>query len=90
MSTNMSHENRVRRSARRKGCLLRKSRSRDPQAKGYRLYVLVGDCRGNRLPGAQAPILAFARGEGMTLADAEEAVRRLFNQKRSLCLCLSS
>ena len=45
MSTNMSHENRVRRSARRKGCLLRRSRSRDLQAQGYRLCYWGVDTR---------------------------------------------
>jgi len=65
------HEARVRREAKRQGYLLRKSRRRDPQAEDYGLYVLVGDSKGNRLPGAQAPISSFMRGEGMTLRDIE-------------------
>jgi len=65
------HEARVRREAKRQGYLLRRSRRRDPQAAGYGLYVLVGDSKGNRLPGAQAAISAFARGEGMSLRDIE-------------------
>ncbi len=48
--------------------MLRKSRSRSPEAEAYGLYVLVQDCAGNPRPGAQAPYSAFARGEGMTLA----------------------
>ena len=53
----------------REGFLLRKSRRRDRTADDYGLYVLVGDSRGNRLPGAQPPVLpAFARGEGILSA----------------------
>lgn len=66
-----SHENRVRRLAQRHGWLLRKSHTRDTSAEEYGLYVLVGDCAGNRRPGAQAPVSAFARGEGASLADVE-------------------
>jgi len=71
-----SDENRIRRAALRHGYLLRKSRSRDPRTDSYGLYVLVGDSSGNRFPGAQAPLSAFARGEGMTLADIEHALPR--------------
>ena len=69
-----THENRVRRQALRNGYLMRKSRSRDPRADDYGLYVLVDDSRGNRLSGAQAPYSAFARGDGMTLAGIEAAL----------------
>ena len=72
-----SYENHVRREARRKGYLLRKSRTRNRWADDYGLYVLVGDSRGNRFPGAQAPISAFARGEGMSLADVEATLSAL-------------
>lgn len=65
-------EARVRRAARRKGYLLRKSRSRDKWSNDFGLYVLVDDCKGNRLPGAQAPYSAFERGEGETLERIEE------------------
>lgn len=72
MFTTKSHENRVRRLAQRHGWLLRKARTRDAHAEEYGLYVLVDDSRGNRLPGAQAPLSAFARGEGRRLADIED------------------
>lgn len=72
-----SYENRVRRAARRQGYLLRKSRSRDPRAEHHGLYVLVADSRGNQIPGAQAPLSAFGRGEGMTLADIEHELGEL-------------
>ena len=72
-----SYENRVRQEARRKGYLLRKSRTRNRWADDYGLYVLVGDSRGNRFAGAQAPISAFARGEGMTLGDVEATLSAL-------------
>lgn len=65
-------EARVRRAAKRKGYLLRKSRSRDKWSNDFGLYVLVDDCKGNRLPGAQAPYSAFERGEGETLERIEE------------------
>jgi hypothetical protein len=77
MQSDKSHENRVRRIAKRKGYLLRKSRSHDPHAEDHGLYVLIGDSTGNRLPGAQAPRSAFARGEGMTLDDTETALAAL-------------
>jgi hypothetical protein len=51
-----ARENTIRREARRKGYLLRKSRIRNRWAEDYGLYVLVTDSRGNRLPGAQAPV----------------------------------
>ncbi len=66
-----SHENRVRRIALREGWLLRKSRTRNPDAEDYGLYVIVDDCRGNRFPGAAAPYSAFTRGDGRSLADIE-------------------
>jgi hypothetical protein len=71
MQSTKSHEGRVRRAAKPKGYPLRKSRTRDRRAEDYGLYVLVGDSAGNRRPGAQAPISAFAGGEGMTLDDVE-------------------
>jgi hypothetical protein len=51
-----------------------KSRRRDRSAADYGLYVLVGDSRGNRLPGAQAPLSAFAKGDEMSLIDAAAEV----------------
>ena len=54
-----SYEKRVRIAAKRQGLRLVKSRRRDRSADDYGLYVLVGDSRGNRLPGAQAPLSAF-------------------------------
>ena len=71
-----SHENRVRRLARREGWLLRKSRTRNAGAEDYGLYVIVDDCRGNRCPGAQASYSAFARGEGRSLAEIESELLR--------------
>lgn len=71
-STEKVRENRLRRAAERQGFMLVKSRRRDPRALDYGLYVLVEDSAGNRTPGAQAPISAFARGEGMTLDQVEE------------------
>lgn len=38
----------------------------------YGLYVLVKDWAGNRRRGAQAPMSAFAKGEGMTLAEVAQ------------------
>ena len=70
--SNKSDENRVRRAAKREGWRLVKSRSRNRFAEDYGLYVLIHDSRGNRLPGAQAPYGAFARGEGMSLAAAAD------------------
>ena len=64
-----SVENRLRREARRKGLLLRKSRSRTRSTEVYGLYVLVDDCAGNRRPGAQAPYSACLRGDGATLEE---------------------
>ncbi len=40
-----------------------------PARSDYALYVLVKDSAGNLRRGAQAPISALARGEGMTLAE---------------------
>ena len=60
-------ENRKRRPAQRQRQRLIKSRRRDPRAIGSSLYLVVEDKAGNRRPGAQAPISAFARGEGVTL-----------------------
>ena len=77
MHTDKNLENRLRREAKRKGYLLRRSRSRNPRADDYGLYVLVSDSRGNRLPGAQAPQSAFANGEGSMLAGIAEALARL-------------
>ena len=65
-------ENRMRRAAQRQGLMPVKFRRRDSRAIGYGLYVLVEDKAGHRRPPAQAPISAFARGEGMTLAEAAE------------------
>jgi hypothetical protein len=72
-----SEENRVRREAKRKGFLLRKSRRRNRWADNYGLYVLVGDCAGNRRPGACAPYAAFRNGEGDTLTGVEEQLSHL-------------
>jgi hypothetical protein len=47
-------ENRPRREAKRKGLLLRRNRTRDRSTENYGLYVLIGNSRGNRLPGAAA------------------------------------
>lgn len=74
MQSIKTRENRLRREALRNGYLMRKSRRRDPGADDYGLYVLVDDSRGNRMPGAQAPYSAFARGDGMTLAGIEAAL----------------
>ena len=57
-------EDRLRREAKRKGYLLRRSQRHD-ESNG--LYVLIHDSKGNRLPGAAAAPNAFLRGEGMTL-----------------------
>lgn len=65
-------EVRLRRAAKRQGLRLVRSRRRDPRAIDYGLYVLVDDSRGNRLPGAQAPISAFEKGQGMTLDQIEQ------------------
>jgi hypothetical protein len=73
-----SVQNREYRRAQRKGQLLRKSRTRNPDAEHFGLYVLIGDSRGNRrLPGAIAPYSAFRRGEGMTLAHITEVLDTL-------------
>ena len=56
----------------RRGLVLVKSGRRDPRELDYVLYVLVKDSSGNRRRGAQAPISAFARGEGMTLAEVAQ------------------
>ncbi|MBE5451782.1 hypothetical protein [Mycobacteroides abscessus] len=69
-------EARVGRLAKRKGYKLAKSRSRDRWSNDFGLYVLVDDCKGNRLPGAQAPYSAFERGEGETLAELEKWLAR--------------
>jgi hypothetical protein len=54
-------------------CAHGKSRTRDRWAEDYRMYVLVGDSRGNRLPGATAAPNGLRRGQGDTLdAIAEE------------------
>jgi|RhiMethySRZTD1v2_1073278.scaffolds.fasta_scaffold1164586_2 hypothetical protein len=82
MNTNDSRqhkaeENRLRRQAKRKGFLLRRSHGRDPQAEDFGLYVLIGASRGNRLPGAAAARAAFRRGDGDTLQGIGEELRRL-------------
>jgi hypothetical protein len=69
-----SRENQVRRAAKRQGLRLVKSRRRDRWADDYGLHVLVDDCRGNRHPGAQAPLSAVARGEGMSVTEAAETL----------------
>jgi len=77
-----SHENRVRRvrrAANREGLLLCKARTRNPNAEEYGRYVLVDDCKGNRLPGAQAPKSEFAGGWGRTLDDIEDELNGLAN-----------
>lgn len=65
--TTKTREKYVRREAKLRGYLLRRSRTQDVLAEDFGLYVLVGDTSGNRWPGAQAPKSAFARGEGQTL-----------------------
>ena len=62
-------ENRMRRAAQRQGVMLGKFRRRDPRAIGCGRHVLIEDEAGNRRPGAQGPISAFAKGEGVTLAE---------------------
>lgn len=79
MSTNDTYqykalENQVRREAKCNGYLLRRSRLHD-ESNG--LYVLVGDSRGNRLPGAAAAPNAFLRGEGDTLENIAEGLKHL-------------
>jgi hypothetical protein len=69
-----SYEQRVRIAAKRQGLRLVKSRRRDRGADDYGLYVLVGDSAGNGRRGAQAPLSAFAKGEGMSLIDAAAEV----------------
>lgn len=66
MSYNIST---IRRRAERAGYMVVKSRRRDPAADDFGLYVLVSDCRGNRLGryGGQAAVSAFWRGEGQDL-----------------------
>ena len=68
-------EDRVRRVARSRGLILRKSRRRNVSEADYGLYVLVEDSAGNQRPGAQAAKSAFADGEGMTLLEVEEALK---------------
>jgi hypothetical protein len=68
---------RRRREAKRKGYLIRKSRTRDRSAEDYGMYVLVSDSRGNRLDGAAAAPNALRRGEGDTLEGIAEELRRL-------------
>jgi hypothetical protein len=68
---------RQRREAKRKDYLIRKSRTRDRWADDYGMYVLVGDSRGNRLPGAAAAPNAFRRGEGDTVDGIAEELRHL-------------
>lgn len=63
------HESTVRRRAQRAGYLVVKSRRRDPLAADHGQYVLVRDGAGNRRAGAQAPIAAFQRAEGVSLDD---------------------
>jgi hypothetical protein len=72
-----SEENRVRRDAKRKGYLLRRNRTRDHSAENYGLYVLIGDSRGNHIPGAAAAPNAFWRGEGDTLEGITEELAAL-------------
>ncbi len=70
--TEKVRENRLRRAATRQGLALVKSRRRDPRAVDFGLYVLVDDTAGNRTAGAQAPVSAFARGEGVSLDEIEK------------------
>jgi hypothetical protein len=69
-----SYEKRVRIAAKSQGLRLVKSHRRDRGADDYGLYVLVGDSSGKRRPGAQAPLSAFAKGEGMSLIDAAHEI----------------
>ena len=77
MRTDKTLSERLRREAKRKGYHLRRSRTRNPLADDYGLYVLVGDSAGNRRPGAAAPYAAFHRGEGMTLASIADELASL-------------
>lgn len=71
-----TREQRLRRTATRQGLMLVKSRRRDRLAEDYGLYVLVDDCRGNRIGrrGGQAAISEFERGDGLTLDDVERCL----------------
>ena len=75
--TTKSLENSVRREAKRKGYLLRKSRTRNRWADDYGLYVLVPDSFGDRLPGAAGAPSALWRGEGMTLEQLSDELASL-------------
>jgi hypothetical protein len=75
-----SRENRIRRSARREGYLLRKARTRNRADDSFGLYVLVEDRGGNRLPGAQAAVSEFANGWGRNLDDIELELQHLSNR----------
>jgi len=57
-------ENRLRREAKRKGYVLRKSRTRNPLADDYGRFVLMADTRGARVPGAAAASNAAAMRTG--------------------------
>ena len=59
---------RLRRQARRKGLLLRKSRSRTSAAEAYGLYVLVQDCAWEPPSRCAGPVVCVRGGEGTTLA----------------------
>ena len=72
-------ETRLRREAKRKGFLLRRNRTRDRSAENYGMYLLIGDSKGNRLPGAAAAPNAFWRGDGDTL---EGIAQELANCRR--------
>ncbi len=68
MSTK-SREARARRAAKAFGLMLVKRRRRDQLAEDYGRYVLVADCRGNRLGryGGQAAVSEFHRTSGIPL-----------------------
>ncbi len=67
MSTNQ--ERRIRTKAKALGLMLVKHRGRDRLAENYGTYVLVDDCRGNRVGryGGQAAASEFASYGGRTL-----------------------
>lgn len=73
-TTTKTDEDRVRRKAHRQGLMLVKSRSRDPYAEDFGLFVLVDDCTGNRVGryGGQAAVSALAAGEGEDLKALED------------------
>lgn len=75
-------ENRLRRVAARRGKMLVKSRRRDPEALDYGLYVLVEDCKGNRVGphGGGEAMALFRNGWGTDL----DGIERELDSGRSL------